>query len=188
MPYTVTEHGDFVENANISPDSAIGMGTKVYAYTTIEENVTIGHNCVVGSNVFIGAGTTIGDGTRIQHGAFICRFAKIGKNVFIGPLAILTDDRYPRVHEARETVPGTTGHYKAEPPVLKDGCSIGAGAIILPGCIIGEDSMVGAGAVVIGNVYTGQTVAKVPAVVIGMADCKAGLPRFEDTDNTFFHD
>jgi len=130
---------------------------KKYAYSTVEENVTFGDNCVVGSNVFVGSGSSIGDGTRIQHGAFICRNAKIGKNVFIGPLAILTDDKYPRVcHEG----------YRAEPPTLEDGCSIGAGAVILPGVVVGAGAIVGAGAVVTHNVGGGITVAKVPAVVM----------------------
>jgi len=154
-PYMITEHGDLVENAVISKDTAIGLGTRIYAYTTIEENVTIGHHCIIGSNVFIGAGSRIDDRTRIPHGAFICRNAKIGKRVFIGPLAILTDDKYPRAGNK---------HYKAEPPTLEDGCSIGAGAIILPGVVIGEDAMVGAGAVVTCNVASSTTVVKVPAV------------------------
>jgi len=154
-PYTITEHGDLVDNAVISVDSSIGLGTEIYSYATIEENVTIGHHCIIGSNVFIGAGSRIDDRTRIQHGAFICRNAKIGKRVFIGPLAILTDDKYPRAGNK---------HYKAEPPTLEDGCSIGAGAIILPGVVIGEDAMVGAGAVVTCNVASSTTVVKVPAV------------------------
>ena len=165
-PYTFTEHGDLVDNAVISNDASIGLGTIIYSYTTIEENVTIGPNCVVGSNVFIGAGTRIEEGTRIQHGAFICRNAKIGKNVFIGPLAILTDDKYP--------VAGHTG-YKQEPPTLEDGCSVGAGAIILPGIIIGANAMVGAGAVVTHNVGIKQTVVKVPAVLVG--GCQSGGPN-----------
>lgn len=153
-PYTVTEHGDLVDNAVISPDCEIGLGTQIYSYSTIEEGVIIGHHCVIGSNTFIGAGTIINDGTRIQHGAFICRHAKIGKNVFIGPCAILTDDKYPKA--------GNRG-YTAEPPVLKDGCSVGAGAIILPGVVVGEGAMVGAGAVVTRNVEAGITVTRVPA-------------------------
>lgn len=175
-PYVFTEHGDLVEIAIVSKDACIGLGTKVYAFSTIEEGVTIGHNCVIGSNVFIGAGTTIGDGTHIQHGAFICRNSKIGKCVFIGPLAILTDDKYPKA--------GNKG-YTANPPILEDGCSIGAGAVILPGVVVGAGAMVGAGAVVTCNVTGGNTVAKVPAVVVtcGKAAgkttaCKASYAKY----------
>ena len=159
-PYTVTEHGDLVPIAKIANDFECGLETRIYAYTTIEENVILGHRCVIGSNVFIGAGARIGDGTRIQHGAFICRGARIGKNVFVGPLAVLTDDKYPRVKLPNDPP------YNAQPPTLEDGCSIGAGAVILAGVTIGAGSMVGAGAVVIDTVQTGVTVAKVPAVVV----------------------
>jgi acetyltransferase-like isoleucine patch superfamily enzyme len=47
--------------------------------------------------------------------------------------------------------------------VVKRGASIGSGAAILCGVTIGEDAMIGAGAVVTRDVAPGQTVAGVPA-------------------------
>lgn len=160
LSYEITEHGDLLLNVTVSPHGDYGNQTKVWQYATIEEHCIIGHRCVIGSCVFVGSNSRIGDGTRIQHGAFICRGAKIGQNVFIGPLAILTDDKYPVVGSVQ---PHNDYHYKAEPPTLEDGCSIGAGAIILPGVRIGRGAMVGAGAVVTHDVEAGQTVTKVPA-------------------------
>ncbi len=135
-------------------DISIGSCSRIYQFATIEANVTIGDNCVIGSNAWIGRGTRIGNGTRIQHGAFIARGSIIGKQVFIGPGAILTDDKYPRA-----------GHteYTPNPPKLEDNCSIGAGAIILPGVVVGKGALVGAGAVVAYNVETTTTVKGVPA-------------------------
>jgi acetyltransferase-like isoleucine patch superfamily enzyme len=49
------------------------------------------------------------------------------------------------------------------PVKLRRGCYIGAGAIILPGVEIGQDAIVGAGAVVTHNVLSGTTVIGVPA-------------------------
>ena len=162
IPHMITEHGDLVVNATISREGDYGHGSQVYPYATIEDHCIIGDNCVVGSNVFVGSRSTIGSGTRIQHGAFICRGAQIGENVFIGPLAILTDDKHPVVGTVE---PHSLYHYKAEPPILEDGCSIGAGAIILPGVRIGAGAMVGAGAVVTRDVPSQHTVVGIPATI-----------------------
>jgi len=158
--YLTTEHGDISCASIVSKYGQYEPDLTVYAFTTIEDACHIGFHCVVGSNVFIGRGTQIDDGTRIQHGAFICRGARIGKNVFIGPLAILTDDKHPVVGTIQ-----THEHYSydAKPPILKDGCSIGAGAIIMPGITVGENAMVGAGAIITHDVEPGTTVIGVPA-------------------------
>lgn len=171
-PYAVTEHGDLVTLVKIANDFEYGSRSQVYAFTTIEDNVIVGHHCVIGSNVFIGSGTRIDDGTRIQHGAFICRGARLGKNVFVGPLAVLTDDKYPRVRQQGEAP------YNAQPPILEDGCSIGAGATILAGVTIGAGSLVGAGAVVIEDVKPGETVVKVPAVPLKQTHDTPGSVTF----------
>jgi UDP-2-acetamido-3-amino-2,3-dideoxy-glucuronate N-acetyltransferase len=52
---------------------------------------------------------------------------------------------------------------RASRPVLRRGCQIGAGAKILPGVEIGEEAVVGAGAVVLGDVAPGARVRGVPA-------------------------
>lgn len=132
--------------------ASFGKNLTVWQFSAICENVTIGDDVVIGSNVFIGAGTKIGSGTRIQHGAFIPKNTKIGKGVFIGPNVTLTDDRYPKAG-----VP-----YAPQPPVLQDNCSIGAGAVILPGVVIGYDVLVGAGAVVTRSVDEFTTVVGNP--------------------------
>lgn len=126
---------------------------KVWAYTTIEDNVLIDWGSVVGSCVFIGRDTRIGHAAHIQHGVFICRKAVIGNKVFIGPGAKLLDDTYPKAGEP----------YTPSPPILRNECSIGAGAIIMPGVSIGVGATVGAGAVVTQDVPAYATVSGVPA-------------------------
>jgi acetyltransferase-like isoleucine patch superfamily enzyme len=59
----------------------------------------------------------------------------IGDRVFIGPNAVLTNDRYP-----------PSG--SLDGPVIKAGAAIGANATILPGVCIGEGAFVAAGSVV----------------------------------------
>lgn len=129
----------------------------IWQFATVEADVTTGKRCVIGSNVWVGRGSTLGDDVRIQHGAFIARGSTIGNRVFIGPCAVLTDDKYPQVNHPT---------YRAEPPVLEDDCAIGAGAVLLPGVRIGKGATVGAGAVVTANVPAGATVMGIPARVV----------------------
>ena len=64
-------------------------------------------------------------------------------DVFIGPNATFTNDRYPRSKHHLSSYPETR---------IEDGASIGANATVLPGITIGQGAMVGAGSVVIHSV------------------------------------
>jgi acetyltransferase-like isoleucine patch superfamily enzyme len=146
---TPTFHG----HVTFSPSAKFGENCTVWQYATICEDVVIGHEVVIGSGAWIGAGSEIGHGTRIQHGAFIPKKTEIGAFVFIGPNVTLTDDKYP--------VAGAP--YDPHPPVLEAHCSIGAGAVILPGVRVGEGAMIGAGAVVTQDVPPHAVVYGCPA-------------------------
>ena len=128
-------------------------GVTVWHFTTVEEDVEAGEGTVIGSCCFIGRGSRIGRNVHIQHGAFIARGSVIGDDVFIGPNAVLTDDKRPVAGKA----------YKAQPPYIANRCSIGAGAVIMPGVVLAPDAMVGAGAVVVHRVDAGETVVGIPA-------------------------
>ncbi|MFD2601216.1 acyltransferase [Flavobacterium suzhouense] len=58
------------------------------------------------------------------------------------------------------------GYYPDEPVVLKDGCWIGANAIILPGVTVGRNSVVGAGSIVTKSIPDGVVAVGSPAKVI----------------------
>lgn len=98
---------------------------------------------------------------------------KIGKNVFIGR-EVLIDDNYPELLTIEDGVGmswriiflmhDTTRYPHIVAPItVKRKALIGAGAIILPGVIIGEYAQVGCGAVVTKDVEPYTVVAGVPA-------------------------
>ena len=140
--------------SEIHPTVTFADGCEVWQFATICEGAVLGIGVVVGSGAYIGKRVKIGNGTRIQHGAFIPNDTVIGSHVFIGPSVTMTDDKYPQVENPA---------YLAEPPILKDYCSIGAGATLLPGVVIGERAMVGAGSVVTQDVAPFSTVVGCPA-------------------------
>lgn len=139
----------------IDPSAHIGGGTVVWHLATICAETRVGADCVIGTSVWIGKNCRIGDRVRIQTGAFIPNGTVIEDDVFIGPLAVLTDDKHPR---------SGNRDYKAEPPVIRKGASIGAGAVILPGVELGAGSMVAAGAVVTRDVIEDGLAIGMPAV------------------------
>lgn len=141
-------------SAHVDPNVYIGAGTTVWANAIVRKGTIIGKDCVIGSNCYIGEHSRIGDGSRLQHGIFLPNKTIVGIHVFIGPNVTATDDKYPRVNN-RE--------YVAEPPIIMDFASIGAGAILLPGVVIGESALVGAGAVVTRSVPNGVIVVGLPA-------------------------
>ena len=58
------------------------------------------------------------------------------------------------------------GHYESKPVILKNGCWIGAKAIILPGVVVGKNSVVGAGSIVTKDIPSGVVAVGNPAKVI----------------------
>ena len=111
-------------------------------------------------------GGHIGDNCKIQNAAQIFAPAQLASGVFIGPGAILTNDRSPRaLNEDGE--PKTAGQWNPEPVIVREGASIGAGAMVVAGVTIGRWAMVAAGAVVTRDVLDHELVAGVPATNLG---------------------
>lgn len=138
----------------IDPTVVVGDRTKVWHYSVILRETHIGKDCNVGSHVEIGAGCVIGDRTRIGKGTFLPSRSRVGADVFIGPNVTFCDDKYPRANNPT---------YRAEPPTIEDGASVGAGAVILPGVCLGAGCLVGAGAIVTEDVPPGTVVYGNPA-------------------------
>ena len=158
--------------ADIEAQVEVGDGTSIWHRAQIRTGARIGADSIVGRDVFIDEGVTIGDRVKIQNGALIYHGVTVGSGVFIGPGAILTNDRFPRAITPTGEL-ARADDWVVTPTVLADGCSIGAGAVVVAGCDIGAFALVGAGSVVTRPVEAHALVVGNPARAIGWV-CACG--------------
>jgi UDP-2-acetamido-3-amino-2,3-dideoxy-glucuronate N-acetyltransferase len=165
-------------SADIEPDVSVGPGTAIWQRAQLRRGARIGAHCVIGRDVFVDVGVTLGDRVKVQNGALIYHGVSVEDGVFIGPGAILTNDRHPRAITSTGDVAGDQD-WTVSPIVLRHGSSVGAGAVIVAGADVGTFAMVGAGAVVTRDVPGHALVAGNPARRIGWV-CACGR-RLKDS-------
>lgn len=149
-------------SAVVEETATIGSDSVVWDLTQVRAGASIGSGCTLGRNVFVDAGVRIGDACKIQNNALLYAPAMVGDGVFIGPAAVLTNDRYPRA-VTPDGRPKSGTDWSATGVTVGRGASIGAGAVVIGGVSIGEWAMVAAGAVVATDVPPYALVAGVPA-------------------------
>ena len=153
----------------------------------------IGQHCSIGANVVLYVGTTIGDDTLIGDLTSIREECKIGKHVVIGRGVMLNynieirdrarimdtshfggdvtieEDVFvgPHVCTANDNTLGLRPGVVRRGPHLCRGASIGIGVILLAGITVGEQAIVGAGALVTKDVPARKIVVGMPAKITG---------------------
>ena len=137
--------------------SDIGKGTSIWQFCVVLENVKIGANCNICSHCYVENGVIIGNNVTIKNGVYLFDGAILEDNVFIGPNVTFMNDINPRSKIYPSTFLSTN---------IKHGASIGGGAVILPGITVGENAMIGAGAVVTKDVPASSVVYGNPARII----------------------
>ena len=120
------------EPCHIESES-IGIGTNIERSDVYKRQVEIGVDC------------------RIQGTVYIADGCKISDNVFIGPGAVLTNDRYPP----------SQGRWN--PVVVEDDVVIGANATIVAGVRLHTGCVIAAGSVVTTDIPSQQVWAGNPA-------------------------
>jgi UDP-2-acetamido-3-amino-2,3-dideoxy-glucuronate N-acetyltransferase len=133
--------------ADVDSRAVIGAGTTVWHLAQVREEARLGRDCIIGRGAYVGPGVIIGDRVKLQNYALVYEPARLGDGVFIGPAAVLTNDLFPRSVDPAGQVK-RPGDWEARGVVIHEGASVGARAVILPGCEIGRWAMIAAGAVV----------------------------------------
>jgi len=142
----------------------LGQNVKIYDFVNLY-GCEIGDNTKIGTFVEIQKNATIGKNCKISSHTFICEGVHIEDNCFIGHNVTFINDKYPRSTNEDGTMQ-TESDWKVIETFVKKGASIGSSSTILCGVTIGENAIVGAGAVVTKDVPPNTIVAGVPAKVI----------------------
>ena len=154
-----------------------GRGSQVHRPTSLAmpQLIRVGDNVVIREHVWLNAKDDRLDGQPtlfIGDGTYVGRFVQINawRNVTIGSHVLIADRVYISDADHRFSDPNVPiilqGDEFSGPVRLCSGCWVGIGAVILPGVTIGHNAIVGANAVVTGDVPDDAIVAGVPAKVI----------------------
>ena len=165
-PHVIDPTARVHPSADLEAGVSVGAGTSIWQRAQIRSGATIGAECVIGRDVFIDVGVPIGSRVKIQNAALVYHGVTVEDGVFIGPNAILTNDRFPRAITATGEL-ARADDWEVSPIVLRTGASIGAGAVVVAGTTVGRFATVGAGAVVTRDVPDHALVAGNPARRLG---------------------
>lgn len=152
--------------ADVSPEARIGPGTRIWHDAQVREGAVLGAGCTVGKGAYVDREVIVGDRVKVQNRASLYRGLTVEDGVYIGPHVSFANDRHPRAVNPDGT-PQTDADWELVPTLVREGASIGAGAVVLPGVTIGRWAMVGAGAVVTQDVPDHALVVGNPARLAG---------------------
>ena len=137
-------------------DVIVGKNVEVFDFVNLY-GCQIDDDTLIGTFVEIQIEAKIGKRCRIQSHTFICEGVTIEDEVFIGHGVIFINDNHPTMEKTLNKT------WKLSRVLVKEGATIGSGAIIMGGITIGKDAVIGAGAVVTHDVPDNTTVIGVPA-------------------------
>ncbi len=151
--------------------TTLGDGVQTGQGVSIREDNLIGERVSVGTNAILEFGNRVGNRSRIHSGCFL-ELTIIEEDVFIGPRAVFTDDPHPMgCPRYQECLGGVTVRALAK---------IGANCTLLPGVVVGRNSLVGAGSVVVRSIPDGMVAAGNPARILKkIEELKCGPGFFE---------
>ncbi|WP_043328646.1 WxcM-like domain-containing protein [Curvibacter gracilis] len=161
----------------------IGSRTRIWQYVVVLPGAVMGEDCNICSHCFIENDVELGHRVTVKSGVQLWDGLRVADDVFIGPNASFSNDKFPRSRQQPEKFLKT---------IIEKGASIGAGASILPGIVIGQGAMVGAGAVVTKSVPPNAIVMGNPARITGYSNAQTPVrdgveqvlsaPLFSDSD------
>lgn len=132
----------------------IGAGTRVWQFVVVLPGARIGEDCNLNAQCFVENDVILGDRVTVKSGVQLWDGVQLEDDVFVGPNATFTNDKFPRSKVYPDAFLKT---------LVKRGASIGANATVLCGVTIGEGAMVGAGSVVTHDIPAGEVWVGNPA-------------------------
>lgn len=151
----------------IDPDVKLGVDVRIFDPALVNIfGCEIGDGTFVGPFVEITRGVSIGRRCLVESHSFICTGVTIEDEVFVGHGVMFVNDLYPRTHR----------HVVYPPTLIHRGASLGSNSTIIGGITVGENAVVGAGAVVTKDI---------PAYAIAAGNPARVIRRFKSYDEMF---
>jgi len=122
----------------------------------IGKDAEIGPECSIGALAHIGQRVQLGRGCKVQGSAYIADECVLGDEVFVGPSAVLLNDKFPPSNDRKKWRPVRVGN----------GAVIGGNATVIPGNNIGERGILAAGAVLTKHLPANEVWGGNPAVFL----------------------
>jgi len=155
---------------SIGPHAVVRAFSVIYAGSSIGSHLETGHNVVIREENRIGDHLSIWNNSTIDYGCVVGDRVRIHCNVYVAQFTTIEDDVFlaPGVMIANDPHPLCSVHLQG--PTVRRGARVGINVTLLPGVVIGEDALVGAGAVVTKDVPARAVVVGNPARVISSVD------------------
>ena len=149
----------------------IGDGTRIWAFVNILAGARIGRDCNICDRCFVENDVVIGDRVTVKCGVSLYDGLVLEDGVFVGPDVAFANDPRPRSGRHLDGYPRTR---------VREGASLGTGAIVLPGVTVGRFAMIGAGALVTRDVPDFALAYGSPVRVHGHVSRCGSTLRFEN--------
>lgn len=164
----VGSHAVIRAHSVIYAGSQIGSHLETGHGVVIREENRLGDHLSIWNNSTIDYGCIVGNRVRIHCNVYVAQFTTIEDDVFLAPGVMIANDRHPICKDCMKG------------PTIKRGARVGINATLLPEIVVGEEALIGAGAVVTKDVPAGAVVVGNPARIIGRAKDLTHSQRYLD--------
>ncbi len=161
------------DNATIRPYTTIYAGNTIgddfqsgHCFMMREGN-RLGNKVIIGTNAVLECNNIFGDNITF-HTLSCAGNATLESNAFVGPHVIMLDDPHPKCPSYLECKKGAT---------VKEWARIGGNVTLLPGVVIGRNSLIGGGSSVTKDIPDHAVAAGNPARVLGSVHDQECYPK-----------
>jgi len=162
----VTDFRQGRREGQIDEGAQVDNTANVWHLAHIRSSAVVGAETIIGRAAYVGSGVVIGRRCKVQNLAQIFEPAVLEDGVFVGPGAILTNDRRPRAVNPDGSLKSTSD-WEPVGVFVENGASIGAGAICVAPIRVGRWAMIAAGAVLVSDAKSYGLYMGAPARQVG---------------------
>src|SRR3989338_4395178 len=107
--------------ALVHPGAKIGEGTRLWAFTNIQDGAKIGEHCNICDGSFVEKGAVVGNHVTIKHHVSVFDGVTIEDDVFVASNIAFINDRNPRSNRKDA--------WTLEKTLIKKGATLGTNAV-----------------------------------------------------------